>query len=66
MEHCISRDGIIHCAIISFRYSIDRETDPKRQFAVDGNGLVTIAARLDRETMAEHRVHILAIDQGIT
>jgi hypothetical protein len=50
----------MHCS----RYSIDRHTDPNRQFAVDSQGLVTIAAPLDREKEAEHRVHILAIDQG--
>ncbi len=47
------------------RYSIDRNTDEKRQFSVDPNGLVTVTGKLDRETMAVHRVHILAIDKGI-
>jgi len=46
------------------RYAIDRYTDPERQFAIDGNGLVTTAKHLDRETMPGHRVHIMAIDKG--
>jgi hypothetical protein len=47
------------------RFSIDRHTDPERQFAIDGNGLVTTAKPLDRETSSGHRVHILAIDKGL-
>jgi len=46
------------------RYSIDRQTDADRQFAIDGNGLVTTAKQLDREALATHRVHILATDKG--
>ena len=45
-------------------YAIDRNTDPDRQFAVDGTGLVTTAKLLDRETTPVHRIHILAIDKG--
>ena len=49
---------------MSCRYAIDRYTDPDRQFAIDGNGLVTTAKLLDREDRPGHRVHILAIDKG--
>ena len=47
----------------SFR--IDRQTDPQRQFTVDGNGLVMTTRRLDRESQPSHRVHVLAVDKGI-
>jgi len=50
--------------ILSYRYAIDRYTDPDGQFAIDGNGLVTTVKRLDREDKPGHRVHILAIDKG--
>lgn len=50
--------------IVTCSYSIDRNTDEKRQFKVDANGLVTVAGKLDRETTAVHRVHILALDKG--
>jgi len=46
------------------RYAIDRQTDQDRQFAIDGNGLVTTAKALDREVVPGHRVNILAIDKG--
>lgn len=47
-----------------FSYAIDRDTDPEKQFAVDGTGLVTTAKLLDREKVPVHRIHILAIDKG--
>jgi len=47
-------------------FSIDRDTDPLRQFTVDGNGLVMTAKSLDREAQPSHRVHILATDKGST
>lgn len=47
-----------------YSFSIDRATDPDRQFAVDDTGQVTVARPLDRETVPVHRIHILAIDQG--
>jgi len=43
---------------------VDRQTDPLRQFTVDGNGLVMTTRRLDRESQPSHRVHILAVDKG--
>jgi len=45
-------------------FSIDRQTDPLRQFSVDGNGLVMTTRRLDRESQPSHRVHVLAVDKG--
>jgi len=45
-------------------YSIDQSTDLARQFAVDGNGLVTTVKGLDREAESVHRIHVLAIDKG--
>ena len=52
--------------VMNYSYSIDRNTDENRQFNVDANGLITVTGRLDREKMAVHRVHILAIDKGKT
>ena len=50
--------------LIFYSYSIDRNTDENRQFSVDANGLITVTGKLDREKMAVHRVHILAVDKG--
>ena len=55
--------NIQHC--VSFSFSIDRLTDPLKQFSVDGNGLVTTTKLLDRETTPVHKLHILAIDKGV-
>ena len=49
----------------SLRYSIDRKSDPERQFDINSEGLITTVKALDRETRADHRIHILAIDKGI-
>ena len=54
----------ITASLIPYSYSIDRNTDQNRQFSVDANGLITVTGKLDREKMAVHRVHILAIDKG--
>ncbi|KAG7473620.1 hypothetical protein MATL_G00097750 [Megalops atlanticus] len=45
-------------------YSILAESDPYHQFSVDQTGLVSVASPLDRETMAQHFLVILASDHG--
>ncbi|XP_036390924.1 neural-cadherin-like [Megalops cyprinoides] len=45
-------------------YSILAESDPYHQFSVDQTGLVSVASPLDRETMAQHYLVILASDHG--
>ena len=46
-------------------YAIDRSSDRRRQFAIDGNGTVKIQRTLDREENPRHSVKILAIDDGV-
>ncbi|XP_045127513.1 neural-cadherin-like isoform X1 [Portunus trituberculatus] len=45
-------------------YAIDRTSDRRRQFAIDGAGTVKIQRSLDREENPRHSVKILAIDDG--
>ncbi|XP_037085943.1 neural-cadherin-like isoform X3 [Pollicipes pollicipes] len=45
-------------------YAIDRESDRKRQFTINGAGTVSIQRGLDREEVPRHHVKILAIDDG--
>ncbi|KAK6480095.1 neural-cadherin-like [Huso huso] len=45
-------------------YSILAESDPYGQFAVYQDGHVTVAKSLDRETVAQHYLILLATDQG--
>ncbi len=45
-------------------YAIDRDSNPERQFSINGMGLVTTVKPLDREAQPTHRLHILAIDRG--
>lgn len=48
------------------RYSIDRSSDKRKQFAVNPKtGTVTIQRPLDREEQARMSVKVLAIDDGI-
>ena len=62
---CEISDAGCVCVCV-FRFSIDARTDPLRQFTVDGHGLVTTRRALDRETQPSHRVHVLAVDKGIS
>ncbi|KAM9423006.1 neural-cadherin [Salvelinus alpinus] len=45
-------------------YKILQESDPLGQFSVDQSGLVTVTSALDRETVAQHNLVILASDHG--
>ncbi|XP_041123428.1 neural-cadherin [Polyodon spathula] len=45
-------------------YSILAESDPYGQFSVYQDGHVTVAKSLDRETVAQHYLILLATDQG--
>ncbi|KAM4688915.1 neural-cadherin-like [Discoglossus pictus] len=47
-----------------FTYHILNSSDLGFQFAVFGDGLVITVGQLDRETSAQHRLVILAIDMG--
>ncbi|XP_053127320.1 neural-cadherin-like [Hemicordylus capensis] len=46
-------------------YSIQLESDPSEQFAVDQDGHVTVAKELDREVIQEYALVIQASDQGL-
>lgn len=46
------------------RYMIDRNSDKKRQFDIDQQGIVKLQRMLDREDTSRHHVKILAIDDG--
>ncbi|XP_053257900.1 neural-cadherin-like [Podarcis raffonei] len=46
-------------------YSIQVDSDPAGQFAIDQDGHVTVAKPLDREVIQEYRLIIQASDQGL-
>ncbi|XP_062318494.1 neural-cadherin-like [Osmerus eperlanus] len=46
-------------------YSIAPESDPRRQFSVDGDGVVTVAGALDREALPGYLLVVVATDQGV-
>nr|XP_045618159.1 putative neural-cadherin 2 [Procambarus clarkii] len=46
------------------RYKIAEDSDPRRQFSVDGSGAVWVVGGLDRETAAAHSVLVWAVDDG--
>nr|XP_053630333.1 putative neural-cadherin 2 [Cherax quadricarinatus] len=46
------------------RYKIAEDSDPRRQFGVDGSGAVWVVGNLDRETAAAHTVLVWAVDDG--
>ncbi|XP_069186499.1 putative neural-cadherin 2 [Procambarus clarkii] len=56
------RDGGGHSRV---RYKIAEDSDPRRQFSVDGSGAVWVVGGLDRETAAAHSVLVWAVDDGI-
>nr|XP_053637261.1 putative neural-cadherin 2 [Cherax quadricarinatus] len=45
-------------------YSIASDSDPGRQFSVDGSGAVRVVGGMDREVAAAHTVLVWAVDQG--
>ncbi|KAL0968484.1 hypothetical protein UPYG_G00267460 [Umbra pygmaea] len=45
-------------------YSISPETDPFGHFAVDREGVVTVTRALDRETMSDYQLVVMATDRG--
>ncbi|XP_061620755.1 neural-cadherin [Phyllopteryx taeniolatus] len=45
-------------------YSLSRDSDPEGLFAVDQSGVLTVARPLDRERTAQHRLVVVATDQG--
>ncbi|ESO00434.1 hypothetical protein HELRODRAFT_83154, partial [Helobdella robusta] len=48
-----------------FRYEIDPLSDPQNNFKISDSGLVSTAQSLDRENRAEHKLRVMAIDQGV-
>ncbi|XP_069195696.1 putative neural-cadherin 2 [Procambarus clarkii] len=55
------RDGGGHSRVC---YRIAEDSDPRRQFSVDGSGAVWVMGGLDRETAAAHSVLVWAVDDG--
>ncbi|XP_055789881.1 neural-cadherin-like [Salvelinus fontinalis] len=45
-------------------YSISPESDPYGHFIVDRDGIVTVTRPLDRETMPEYQLVVMATDRG--
>jgi dynein heavy chain 2 len=45
-------------------YQILRESDKRRQFSIDSNGIVRLERLLDREKLSKHKLLILATDDG--
>ena len=45
-------------------YYIDRNSDRKRQFKINQDGIVTIQRKLDRETQPRHTIKIVGVDDG--
>uniref|UniRef100_A0A8C7PBT5 Neural-cadherin-like n=1 Tax=Oncorhynchus mykiss TaxID=8022 RepID=A0A8C7PBT5_ONCMY len=45
-------------------YSISPESDPYGNFIVDRDGIVTVTRPLDRETMPEYQLVVMATDRG--
>ncbi|KAJ8002926.1 hypothetical protein DPEC_G00164040 [Dallia pectoralis] len=45
-------------------YSIAPESDPYGHFAVDRDGVVTVTRALDRETVSEYQLVVMATDRG--
>ncbi len=55
---------ILSCCII-FRYDIADESNPDGLFDINPDtGVVTVAKDLDRETVEEHELLLLAVDKG--
>jgi hypothetical protein len=45
-------------------YKILRESDKRRHFSIDSNGIVRLERSLDREKLSKHKLSILATDDG--
>jgi len=48
----------------SVSYQILRETNKRRQFSIDSNGIVRLQRVLDREKVSKHKILIVATDDG--
>lgn len=46
-------------------YVLERKSDPDRYFAINQDGVVTVARELDHEKQTKHVLKILAIDDGL-
>ncbi|CAD5206401.1 unnamed protein product [Bursaphelenchus okinawaensis] len=71
----ISENTPVNTVLLNFRaedktapnynltYRINRQSDPKRQFSIDQNGALKVAAALDREDIKQYALRIEAFDQ---